>query len=268
MNYFFSVLLLLLLTAQLSAQAPGYLGNQLYIKSEGGFSLSKGPTANNRGSRHYYGQTGGGFGLDTRFGLQAGYAYSRMNALTFGLGYQKTGMECEAYSPVVNAVDEYDSYDQHELFYNLKGVSSAVGYQWFRADKGAIAPYGAFGIISLQATFLKGEILDKMTYYNNGNLEHVHAKLGTNPRYTYMSFGLEFGNHSVIKDKLLLSYSLKFNLPLDVFRLAKILDPPYLEDYEGDYQAYNQEVFRQASFERMYRNGFFEFKLGFGLFAH
>ena len=202
------ILFLLLMAYGLSAQAPGYLGKRFYATAYGQVSVSEGPTPNNHGRAFYFGEDANSkyLALDAQYGLKGGFAYSRMKAVNFGIGYLKTAMTADAYTPVLNVVNQ-SAYDHHSLFYHLRGIPVTIGHQWFRAKKGAIAPFGTYWATSLNSVFFKGEIIDKQTNGSDNGQPIQHAKLGTNPKATYLSLGLEFGRNSLIKDKLLVNYA-------------------------------------------------------------
>lgn len=256
----------MLAATALSAQAPGYVGKRIYVKADAHLSVSPGPTANNRGRTYYYGEeeASGDFALDTRFNLHAGMAYSRMNAITASVGYLKTGMSADAYTPsLLSSSPLFNSLDHHELFYNLKGIPVAIGHQWFVAKKGAIAPFGAYSMVSLQATFLKGDIIDKRTNDSVNGEPTTHARLGTNPKFTYWSAGFEFGRNAMFKDKLLVNYACFFNVPLQLGMVDRLLD----DGDASDYPKYNQDDFEENAFFRMVLHGYFGFRIGVGLFV-
>jgi hypothetical protein len=259
------ILFLMLVAAVLSAQAPGYLGKRLYVKADAHLSISPGPTVNNRGRTYYFGEeeTSGDFAIDTRFNLHTGFAYSRLNAVTVSIGYLKTGMAAEAYTPVLNPFNQSNTFDSHELFYNLKGIPVAIGHQKFLVKKGAIAPIGAYALVSLQATFLKGDIIDKRTNGSDNGEPIAHTRLGTNPKFTYWSAGFEYGRNTLFKDKLLVNYACFFNLPLQLGKVADLVE----DGDTSDYPKYNQDNFEENAFFRMVLHGYFGFRIGVGLFV-
>ncbi len=267
MKNYLHILLLLLAAHQLSAQAPGYLGKRFYAHANGVFSISGGPTANNKGLFDYYGDEGGGFGINYHYGLQAGYAISRHQAITIMGGFLKTGMYTDAVTPAVFS-SNYNT-DSHELFYNLKGLSTGIGYQWFKTKKGAIAPFGVYGQLHLRGTFVTGDIVDKKTSYALGEDFGQHTALGIDPTYTIVSVGLELGQNAIIKDKFVLNYAVQFNWPLfqsNYLEYWLSASSPF--SYNGtEHKIYNQEKFREGAAGRIAAHELFGVKLGFGLLA-
>jgi hypothetical protein len=255
------VFLFLFIAFSASAQAPGYLGKRFFLKANisGSMALA-GPTASNQGAEHY-GAKGGGFGINWLPAMEVGYAISRRNALTINTGYFVTGMKMLALTPSLSNPNSYDARnDEHELFYQLKGFETGLGLQTFNPIKGAIAPMGIFTRISLNAGFIQGEILDKRTTYAFANTEPGnHYPLGINPKYIHWSGGLELGQHTVIKDRWLISISAELRVPVQTSRW----------EYDGNtyYEEipYNQATFEKQAFKRINRHNLFMFKLGAGL---
>ncbi|MCC6725356.1 MAG: hypothetical protein IT258_12690 [Saprospiraceae bacterium] len=261
------ILFLLLAAYGLSAQAPGYLGKRFYVLGGGVFSVSAGPTANNKGLSDYYGDKGGGFGMNYHYNLQAGYAISRHQAITIMAGYLKTGMYMTAQTPPPFGDINY-YYDQHELFYNLRGLSYGFGYQWFKTKKGAIAPFGTYGSVFLRGHSIAGDILDKKTTFSPENTTHQHRLLGIDPHFSYWSAGMEFGQNTIIRDKIVLNYAIQFNYPL--FQGARTggplsLSTPYVSYDPENPEVFNQETFNNATASRLLKHEFFGVKLGIGL---
>ncbi|MCU0348652.1 MAG: hypothetical protein MUC59_17065 [Saprospiraceae bacterium] len=267
MKNYLHILFLLLAAQQLSAQAPGYLGKRFYAHANGVFSVSGGPTANNKGLDDYYGESGGGFGINYHYGLQAGYAISRHQAIVLMGGYLKTGMYTDAQTPTI--FDSDFNSDLHELFFNLKGVSTGIGYQWFKTKKGAIAPFGVYGQLHLRGTFVTGEILDKKTTYPFGDFPGQHRPLGIDPKYTIISVGLELGHNAIINDKFVLNYAVQFNWPLlqTKYLSGWLTGNSELSYRSFDYEAYNQSKFEEGAVWRLAKHELFGVKLGFGLLA-
>ena len=262
---YLSLYVALFLSTSLLAQAPGYLGKRYYLQADCAGMVSAGPTANNRGIVNYFGENGGGFALDTRFGLQAGYALSRMQLVSAGVNYLKTGLETQAYTRAVNFPGENSGRDYHELFYNLNGWTADVAYRRCKTEKGGLAPLGVFRSHHLQPTFLSGEIVDKRTSYQNRSGPAIHGKLGYEPKFIYWSYGWETGQTWVVKDKILLSLAIQINIPLSLSRTIETLDEPYysVDSFES-FEAYNLEVFRQEAFSRMFWSSIFNFRVGAG----
>ena len=68
----------------LFSQAPGYLGKRLFISANASaIPVFQGPTAGNGGLGDTYNSASSTYAFSTRFGIEAGYALSRKNAVTF-----------------------------------------------------------------------------------------------------------------------------------------------------------------------------------------
>ncbi len=250
------------------AQAPGYLGKRFTLQADvHGVPGLGGPTADNRGSTHY-GDDGGGFAFNWRAGGQAGYAISRSRQLVLGVDYLKTGMIQDAYTPYFDPFSETYNLDEHYLFYNLTGLTVHAGMRKFRLMKGALAPMGVYGGWQLQFTRVKGEILDKRTYYYSGSSNEGHAPLGIKPQMNFMALGLEFGTNYIVADRVLIDVGARFNLPLSAGLLFSKLERE--DNYsrpEGpdDYKAYNQDIFRENAASRIWLHSLVTFRVGVGL---
>jgi hypothetical protein len=253
------ILLLLCTTAKgLYAQAPGYLGKRGFLKINGaGGIVLGGPTASNRGFT-YYGEKGGGLGFNTTFGLEAGYALSRRKALTLGVQRLLTGAIVSVQTEVIDNPGNYAVADAHELFYQISGFESAIGWQTYNPLKGALAPMGIFTRISLNAAFLDGKIADKRTTYAFEGAT-AHLPLGIQSKYTHWSAGLEVGQHTIFADRWLLSISAEFRVPVDIRRFS-----PNESEYYYDLPL-NQAIYEKAVHRRVAQYQFFMLKIGGGL---
>lgn len=245
-------LLLGLFALQISAQVPGYLGKRVYVKTDFSAFPSFGPSAKNRGINTTYRDEGGAWGLDYRYGLQAGYAYSRFKGLAFSAYALKTGLSVETVG-----------YGEYGLFFQLQGKAISIGHQWFHREKGAIAPLGSFFGLHLQGTFLKGEVDKEITGYNVKNL-------GFEPKRTYLSLGLEYGSSNIIKDRLFLSYGIQINLPLGtIYNILDLVDnSSTIYTGYGSQAAINRESFRLSAARRMLIHDLICLRVGFGLLAY
>ncbi len=264
-HLFFPVLLLW--ASQLAAQAPGYLGKQLVMKVEGSSMLALGATTKNKGL-FADGESGGSLGFDTRIGLQISHALNRRQAAAFTFNYLKTGMESEAETPSIDGSSPFGELDYHYLFYHLKGYTFGAGYLWFKTKKGAIAPVGVYGGLHLQATLVRGEVVQQVTDYAN-SFANESAPLGISGKYTYYSLAWEFGQNSILFDKLLVSIAGQLSVP---FLNGNYQDgwagSDYLYDYAHlGYPAQNQAFFENKAYSRMLAHGLFTIKLGVGFLA-
>jgi len=252
-------LLLFPLLVAAQAQAPGYLGKRFYLKTElSSMFATRSPTANNRGNNHY-GNKGGGTAFNAMYGLKAGYALDRQKALTLGVGYLQTGMVVNATTRSLYAGNGENYLDDHYLFYRLSGPTTSLGLQFFNSSKGAIAPMGSFGGVSLHTAFLTGDILDKRTTFGSPFAETHHAPLRIQPTFRHWTLGLELGQQLILFDRLVLSGSAELQVPLALNRM----------DYDGNdfYDRYdnpNQVAFEKAAFTRMAGHSLFMVQCGIG----
>ncbi|MCU0347199.1 MAG: hypothetical protein MUC59_09650 [Saprospiraceae bacterium] len=190
------VIFLLCASHVATAQAPGYLGKRFYVKADALVSLSFGPTIKNNGATKVYDEAdAGGFGADTRYGIQAGYAVSRYQSLAISVSRLKTGMLYENY------------WADNIRFYNLTGTTLGIGYLQYKTQRGAIAPFGPYFGLHLQASLLNS------TYNKTLNLNPKELNI-PDKKLTFYSVGLEFGQNSVLKDILLINFAVQVNLPL------------------------------------------------------
>ncbi|MDX1913671.1 MAG: hypothetical protein SFV22_19405 [Saprospiraceae bacterium] len=249
-------------------QVPGYLGKRLSIQAEfHSMPALNGPTANNRGLQTHYGDKGGGFALNWNAGLRAGYVTSRSNQVLASLDYFKTGMIQDAYSP--SSSFGSPEYDSHALFYNITGITGGIGTRGFATEKGALAPMGRYSGFSLNATFLRGDILDKRTSYSDPFSES-HAPLGIDAKALLFSLGFETGVNFVVKDRLLLNVGAKFNLPLSprVYRYAFGEEYdwyPYNPDTDYTFAEGNTENFKTLATTRAALHNLVMLYIGVGL---
>jgi hypothetical protein len=236
----------------LTAQAPGYLGKRIFIKPDMAYAPAfSNPTASNRGG-NTYGEQGYRLGLNTKYGLQAGYAFSRRRVLAVEANYMATGMSLTAYTPSTL----YDGRsDEHYLFYNLRGPEFGIALQTYNPLRGSIAPMGFFTAWRLRMALLDGEILDKRTTYFQSDASTGHLPLGIRPRYNQLTVGFELGQNVIVADKIVLSISAECNIPPLNFNL----EPSY-DFSEKD----NQALFEEAAAARMRFHSFILFKIGLG----
>ncbi len=243
----------------LNAQAPGYLGKRLFISANGSaIPAFQGPTASNGGLGDTYNGATNTIAFSTRFGLEAGYALSRKNAVTFTLDYAKTGMRTYMETPY--QLNSPDYVDRHYLFYNLNCYTFDLGYQGYKLEKGAIAPMGRYFSFHLFATSASGEIIQKRTEFNN-SFNKTHADLGVNPTYLMGGFGLEWGKNTIIGNSFFINTTLRFNLTTGVFKTNSLQNGASL----GTYQQENQERFDVAAAERLFYHSLFMVKFGIGI---
>ncbi|MEQ1744695.1 MAG: hypothetical protein ABMA02_04670 [Saprospiraceae bacterium] len=243
--------LLIGLSSGLFAQAPGYLGKRFFVKPEFSsmFALSN-PTAGNRGT-DTYGGAGDRLGLNTRFGLQIGYALTRRSALTVEASYMNTGMIADAYTP---SVQFPDGADYHYLFYNLGGPEVGIAYQTYNPLRGSIAPMGFFTAWRLRMAFLSGKVIEDQISYYNGDSSFGPKPLDTDASYNQFTVGVEFGQNIIVADRLVLSISAELNIPPFNFNFEE----------EGSSGSDNQSYFDYAAAERMRWHSLFMFKIGAG----
>jgi hypothetical protein len=218
MRYPLILLLLLAAGTTMFAQAPGYMGKRFTFLAEGNtMFVLNGITANNRGLGETYGNTGGGLALSGRYGGQFGFALSRKHQLTLGMDYTKTGMILNELKTPTTLDNGNNDYDIHYLFYNLNAVSARVGMRFFNTRKAGLAPMGSYNGWSIVGTRVKGEILDKQTYYPNGD-GFGHRPLGINPVFSYLSLAYEGGVNWVIADRILLNVGTRIAVPFQIGR--------------------------------------------------
>ncbi|MFN0034348.1 MAG: hypothetical protein ACKVUS_04725 [Saprospiraceae bacterium] len=265
---FLALSLLAWVSATAFCQVPGYLGKRLTVQGElHSFPAMRGPTASNRGYSVHYGDKGGGFGFNWSAGARLGYVTSRYGQVLLSVDYLKTGMIQTAFSPASGFLGE-EGYDSHELFYNVRGLTAGIGTRKFKSAKGGLAPMGRYSGYSLNATFLKGEILDKRTSYRFGGPEH--APLGIDPKHVLLSLGYEFGSNFIVKDRLLLNVGAKLNIPLSprafrhTFSEEESLWDPYYNNQEGKEDG-NTDNFKTLAATRYGLHSLFMFYIGVGL---
>jgi hypothetical protein len=248
----------ILQSCMLFAQAPGYLGKRLFVSANASaIPAFQGPTAGNGGLGDTYNGASNTIAFSTRFGLEAGYALSRKNAVTLTLDYAKTGMRTYLETPFQNSLDYVD---RHYLFYNLNCYTFDLGYQGYKLEKGALAPMGRYFSFHLFATSASGVIVEKRTEFSSSR-STTHADLGVKPTYLMAGFGLEWGKNTIIADKFFINTTLRFNLTTGVFKTSALQNGNSL----GTYQQENQERFDVAAAERLFYHSLFMVKFGIGI---
>lgn len=247
----YTAALVLGISACLSGQNPGYLGKRFFVKPEAAFSPAiNNPTANNRGGNPF---GGGGYrlGVNARYGLQAGYAYSRRSVVAAEANYLNAGMTLSASTPSLLTPAEFDF---HELFYNLRGVEYGIAIKRFNPIRGSIAPMGFFTAFRLRTASITGKILDKRTTYFLGDPSIGHRPLGIDARLRQWSIGLELGQHTILANRVLLGISAELNVPT-----GALLVLPF-EPGEGEFQS----EFDDAANRRLFFHSLCMIKLGVG----
>ncbi len=248
-------------------QVPGYLGKKIFVQADLRVTPTIGqPTASNRGIRNLYGDAPSTIGLNTHWGMRAGYTLSRTGAVVLGVDYLKTGMIAnDAVTQTLNPRASTYDLDHHYLFYNLKGITADIGYQIYKLKKGAIAPLGAYLSYHLSACFLTGNIVDKRTQYYDG-VTATHARLGIDPHYVDYSVGIEWGKNNIISDRFLLNTAIKLNMPFNILRYVRInTQPSYDSSANGNYEFYNQTLFDNRVADRMISHSLVMIRLGIGI---
>lgn len=267
-NLFLS--LFLLWSAWVGAQAPGYLGKKIIVQVDGhAIPAIFGPNMANRGlfaERLYGGTEEVKLGMSWRVGMQASYVISRRHQLYLLADYLKTGMKMDAYT--ANLAGSNVEYDQHNLFYNLRGITIGLGYRRFKLGYAALAPMGRYSGWSLQYSIIEGEILDKRTSYAFGDGSQGHGKLGINPKAGLVSLGYDFGNNFIIADCIVLNLGARINIPLTI-NVWK----GYVKEDDGTYglpespektAEFNTERFKLRSQGRLAVHSLFTFYGGIG----
>ncbi len=266
-----SIPCLCLLLNSLMAQVPGYLGKKLFVKVD--FSATPtmiNPSANNKGyavfgENYLFGNGKTSLAFNTRFGMAGGYTISRKNAVTFGVDYLKTGATMTAATRSTSHFAHQYDYDNHYLFYNLIGVTADIGYQVYKPEKGAIAPMGNYVGYHFSTSFIKGEILDKRTVYQI-TTSTTHPPLGINPQYFHFNLGIEWGNHTIIKDRILLDMALRFNLPIEIKAWGDAIEGANASaNNQDNYQAYNQSQFKRMALNRISYHSVVIVRFGVGI---
>lgn len=268
-----SIICLSLFLNSLIAQVPGYLGKKLFLSAN--FSATptlNNPTASNKSMALYdgtgalYGKGKTGWAFNTRLGVQGGYTISRKNAVTFGGDYLKTGATMSAFTPSTSPLARDYDQDEHYLFYNLSGITADIGYQVYKSKKGALAPMGNYVGYHFSTSFIKGEILDKQTYYVVSSSK-THLPLGINPQYIHFNFGIEWGNHTIIQDRILLDMALRFNCPINVKAWGDVIEgnSSSAGNNQTDYQDYNQKQFKYMALNRISYHSVVTMRVGIGI---
>jgi hypothetical protein len=259
----------LTMASLLSAQVPGYLGKRFILKAD--FfttpSLYR-PTAANQGAYmggNLYGDAENSLALNYRFGAEGSYAISRTQSISVAADYLKTGAILRnAFSKSLSPFASNGNFDYHYLFYNLTGMTADIGYKVFAPSRGSIAPMGKYISYHLAATFVTGEILDKKTTYYSDIIK-THAKLNINPKFIHPSIGIEWGNNTIFFDKLVFNYGLRFNIPLNLPRMVRILREEDAVPLDSEYTLYNQEQFKDMVTDRLTRHSLLSLRVGVGL---
>ena len=256
---------LLFISLGISAQIPGYLGKKFIIQADASFIPSiYGPTSNNYGRYNTFGNQEGRIGASYRVGGKIGYTISRRHHLYLAGDYLKTGMILNDVRTPSLSNNDFE-FDFHNLFYNLKGVSVIFGTRFFKPDKGGLSPMGPYFGVNLQATFLKGNIIDKQTFFAEFNPENGHRPLGIDPSYTYIAAGYELGYHHIIANRVILDLGMQVNVPLNVFHLSRLgRQSTFFDENSSSYEEQNQEDFTDAAFRRMALHSLVMIKIGVG----
>ncbi len=230
-----------------SAQTPGYMGMRFFLKPEFSSAVAFfNPTANNRGGGDDPETGKTRFGLNTRYGLQAGYVLSRKWVAALEGSHIKTGMPLQVETASVAFPNKKDS---HELFYNIGGPEFGVSFQSYNLNKGNLAPLGAYVALRARASFLKGEIFEQTTTYYNNASALGHRPLGIDARFTNVNLGIEIGSHHIVADHILLGVGAELNLSMGLH-----VTP----------DTHNQEEFNRVVSNRISRHSLFFFKLSAG----
>ncbi len=209
----------------LQAQAPGYLGKRatigLHILN---FPAIQGPTQNNKGNS-FFGETGGGLGLNYEWEFQFSYATGRLRQLTFTAGqyYTATSTSFERLSLFNNPFSSTVNFDTHNLFLRLNVRSVGLQYYRFKENKASIAPVGNHFYYGLKVSFINGEIIDKITRFGNpiGEQLQEHAPLDFEQRHTVGTIFIGWSNDQIFWDRVIFSYGIRFGWTVGVNAISE-----------------------------------------------
>ncbi|MEL6636446.1 MAG: hypothetical protein AAFW73_09015 [Bacteroidota bacterium] len=200
-----------------AGQAPGYLGMRTTVGfTVSAFPATESPTQNNRGS-NFFGDEGGGFGLNYEWELQLGYVLSRRKQLQLILGQYYTGV-ATSMSTFPRFQDPFSSLfnlDFHELFFRVNTRSVGLMMSSYGGKNGGIAPMGNRFFYGVKFSFLSSEIVDKRTTYSSPQSEMLgHEPLDLKQRLLIPTFFLGWGNDLFLSDHLILGFGIRFGLSL------------------------------------------------------
>ncbi|MEY4935281.1 MAG: hypothetical protein RIS64_1640 [Bacteroidota bacterium] len=229
-NVFLAIFLCI--TAQLTAQIPGYMGKRLVFDAEFQFMPVISTSTSDPNS-----EVGNSF--HTRYGLGVGYALSRTQTLTAQLQYFRTGMSTDLLNKATNKRDY--------LFCKLSTIGLDVAYNVCRASRGDIAPIGRQ--VGYHFYVLQPSAKDDL---------YLSASKGVDRNYDVDPKGILFGvgysvtYNKVVHDKFRIKYGWQINIP---FSWGSEYFPSGTEQERFD---------NDLKYKFRYYN-FLQFKVGFGL---
>lgn len=236
----FIIVTLLSLTS-LYAQVPGYLGKKFSLGATIATNFgSSGPTADNKGG-NYYGDAGGGWAPDLKFGGQLNYVVGRRKELTLSAEYFKTGMVNTYTTPTVSTRPTFD-VDEHYCFHNLEVTSLSLGLRFYGGQ--TLAPMGFSYEANLGYQMISGQIIDKRTTYGlYSNRTHQPISINQNKGLLIAGVGLNW--NTILFDRMVLNFGVKSQFPMTW--LTKLI--VRIESYGGEVT--NQDAFDTAFESRL-----------------
>ncbi|MBR9919328.1 MAG: hypothetical protein GYB31_00720 [Bacteroidetes bacterium] len=247
-----------------NAQVSGYLGKRFAVDVFGGSFLAyNGPTPSNKG-RRFYGEEGGGYGFNTRYGANLSYVVSRKRSLFLGLEFSKTGMSQMAFTPSIGNSPGFQAFDEHRLFYHLDVRTLRFGYRKFAFKKGGLAPFGPYSGFLVNLSQVKGNIVDKKTSFITEST--VHLPLGIVAEDFYWSLLFEFGYNNIIRDRFMFHISCQFDPTFGLLGYVRKENQAALTpDYTSDYVGFNQGEFEELVIQRLSNHNLLMINIGFGV---
>lgn len=222
--------LLLLLLASVSpymaidAQSPGYVGSRFHVQAEFNFIPTHyGTTANNRGMGSYDNLLMGQdpfesqwrFSFDTNYGARLETVLSRKVAFVLGYNHMQTGM-------IMRAMLKRQSDwlpTEYNVFHRLSINTFSAGVKIFKPRRGNIAPIGFYTGYYLNASFIKGTVID----HSNSNIDGSNLSPANDFDYDKttraFSLGIEWGETYILYKRLTFSWGIRLNIPFQLWKM-------------------------------------------------
>lgn len=221
-----------------SAQISGYMGKRFSLMSNIYlFPTWGGPTANNRGLETY-GQNGGGFAFDTKYGAQLNYVVGRRSELFLDMLYSQTGLVSS------------------QVFYNLNEANINFGVKIYR--KHGLAPLGFNYGFGLGYHLVISKIIDHPFTGSSSHLLPV-----VNKSFSVFSVSAQIGWNHIIKDRVIVRVGARIGVVVPPVLYESIL-PEYEADGSPTSYFESQSKFNTGTYLRLAKKNLLNLELGLG----
>jgi hypothetical protein len=195
MRYLLIIVLVLMGSSELVAQAPGIVGRRMVLS--GSMEFTPAIIRENAQNKSWFGADEFSFAFQRQWNLQAEYALTRRLSLRGGVYFPRTGFNFKINTPGITG-----GRDNHDIFYRVQGhMFSAMATFYKLSSHGNIAPKGIYSCWGLEYGVIRVVEAERTSVYANPAAV-VQAPIPIDPRRNTMAFLFGFGNNYFLTDRL------------------------------------------------------------------